>query len=108
MMPKQKQVLDFCTSYIASQGIAPTLAEIAKYMRVKSQNGIIKKLDWLEGNGYITRKKRTPRSIEIVNREAPYSIDVPLPFGQKNNAEPRCIKSSRHIAFRVPNTVDSI
>ncbi len=65
---RQKEVLDFITSYQKSKGYAPSLEEICKkfkFASVSTAHFHVKKLEEL---GYLNKQKNQPRAIEL-NKE---------------------------------------
>jgi len=88
ILPKKKQeILAYLKSYIAENGFAPTLSEIAKAFKVSSLATIHEHLAFLEKNGLIKRHGDTQsRKIEIISQEndidpaysAKGAISVPL------------------------------
>lgn len=75
-------VLNFIESYWRKHQNSPTVREIITGTR-KSHGSIQNSLKWLETNQYITRRKRTSRSIKLVNFESnniPYASQ-PEPEG---------------------------
>ncbi len=78
---RQKQVLDFLNDYIGRFGHAPTLAEIAKELDVKSLATVHEHLETLEKKGLIKKSTGLARSIEIIERKVGNvvkGIDLPL------------------------------
>lgn len=61
---RQKQVYEFIRTNIALYG--PTVREIAAGLGIKSPNGVVCHLAALEKKGYINRRKRVGRGIEVV------------------------------------------
>jgi repressor LexA len=68
LTPKQKQLLDLLTDEIRTQGLPPSISEIAKGLKVKSKNAVSKLLNSLEEKGYIRRSSKA-RGIEVLNPE---------------------------------------
>ncbi len=62
---KQNQVLDFIREYQLENGSSPTIKEIRQYMKVNSDNSVLKHLNALVEKGYI-EKGDTPRSIGLL------------------------------------------
>jgi repressor LexA len=81
LTPKQKQLLELLTDEIRTQGLPPSISEIAKGLQLKSKNAVAKLLRVLEDKGYIRRSGKA-RGIEVLNPEGePISrglISVPL------------------------------
>lgn len=71
---KQKETLQVIESYIASNGMPPTLAELQILLDVSSNQAVLNHLDALEEKGFIERKK-TARGIQIKKELAEMSDD---------------------------------
>lgn len=68
LTPKQKQLLDHLADEIRTRGLPPSISEIAKILRLKSKNAVVKLLKSLENKGYIRRSSKA-RDIEVLNPE---------------------------------------
>jgi repressor LexA len=68
LTPKQKNLLDYLTDQIRTQGLPPSMSEIANQLRLKSKNAVSKLLNTLEEKGYIKRSGKA-RGIEVLNPE---------------------------------------
>src|SRR3954470_4020100 len=81
LTPKQKNLLDYLIDQIQSNGLPPSISEIAKNFKLKSKNGVTKILNILEEKGYIKRSGKA-RGIEVLDVEGePISrglISIPL------------------------------
>lgn len=66
MTPRQKQVLDCIRERLAVSDVPPSCEEIAAAVGLKSKGNVSKKLAELEAQGYIRRRPRRVRSIELV------------------------------------------
>lgn len=78
---RQKQILDFLNSYIAKNGHAPTLVEIAKKLGVKSLATVHEHLQTLEKKGLIKKSSGIVRSIELIDKkigELVKGVELPL------------------------------
>ena len=64
---KQKQILDFLSQYIQTNGYSPTLQEIADAMGLSSLATVHEHLQALERKGVIKRYEGAVRGIEIVD-----------------------------------------
>ena len=62
---KQKQVLKYIEHYQLDHGKSPTIREIREYLKVSSDNSVLKHLVALEKKGYIS-KDDTPRGIKLL------------------------------------------
>jgi len=63
---RQKQIFDFVTDYIRSNGYAPSIEEIRQHFHLASLATVHKHLKFLERKGAITRQPHQSRSIELV------------------------------------------
>lgn len=81
LTPKQQTLLNFIEKYQMQNGGSPTLREMRKHMKVKSDNSILKLLVCLEEKKYI-EKDGTPRGIKMLDsvRERLESASVSLPL----------------------------
>lgn len=66
---RQKQILEYLSSYINKNGHAPTLVEIAKKLGVSSLATVHEHLQTLEKKGMIKRSSGIARGIEILDRK---------------------------------------
>ena len=78
---RQKELLDFLTQYIQSNGVAPTLHEIAEALRLSSLATVHEHLQALEKKKMIRRSTGAVRGIELLrvdvsNRAS--TVDVPV------------------------------
>lgn len=62
---RQKQILDFVTSYDKRKGFAPSLKETKKHFGLKSESTIHEHLEILREKGYLQKQKNQPRGIEL-------------------------------------------
>jgi repressor LexA len=65
---RQKQILDYLESYIATNGYAPSFEEIAQHFGFGSLATVHEHLTNLERKGYISRTHNESRSIELLPR----------------------------------------
>ncbi|MBN1916141.1 transcriptional repressor LexA [Candidatus Dojkabacteria bacterium] len=72
---QQKNILDFIESYIAKNGVSPTLLEVKDHIGVNSLGTVYEHLDKLESKGLIQRDKNAPRGIR-------YLINVGICIGE--------------------------
>ena len=63
---RQKELLDHIIVAIRDNAMPPTVSEMAKSMKVKSKNAVVKLLRELEDKGFIKRDK-TARGIKVLN-----------------------------------------
>ena len=73
LTPKQKQVLEYLTEFIAEHGYSPTLEQISKRFRLRSLSTIHKHLTILREKGFITQEKGKRHGISLTSR----TLDVP-------------------------------
>lgn len=80
LTPRQQATLNSIEAHIASDGVPPTLAEIALAMGVGNVNGIVKHLRALEAAGVIERVSGQARGIRLVGkmRSRPDTLTIPL------------------------------
>jgi len=76
---RQREILDYLTSYIGEHGFAPSFEEIASTMKYASLATVHEHLTNLERKGVIRRLYNESRSIEVLSRaKAPGLAEVPL------------------------------
>lgn len=80
---KQKEVLEYIAELVRTRGYPPTLDELGKRFGIRSTNGVRAHLRALERKGYIRRRARTSRGIELTIPIAPFAstdhvIEVPM------------------------------
>jgi len=62
---RQKKIFNFIRRQIEKSGYGPTVREIAEAFDIASPNGVVCHLDALVHKGFIVRKARKSRSIEL-------------------------------------------
>lgn len=62
---KQKQVFDFISSYIAENGISPTIEEIRKKLKLKAVSTIHEHINSLKNKGYLSKSEKSARSLVL-------------------------------------------
>ena len=62
---KQKQVFDFINTYIAENGISPTIEEIRKKLKLKAVSTIHEHINSLKEKGYLSKSENSARSLVI-------------------------------------------
>ncbi|HZS44510.1 MAG TPA: transcriptional repressor LexA [Blastocatellia bacterium] len=77
--PRQQELLDFISRYIATNGYAPKIAEIQKHFGWKSTSTAHVLLTALEREGKISRIPNAGRGIEIIENDRP-STDYEVPL----------------------------
>src|SRR5688500_16214291 len=76
---RQREILDFLTSYSEQNGYAPSFEEIARQFNYSSLATVHEHLTNLERKGYIKRSYNESRAIEILPSEAyPRAVELPL------------------------------
>lgn len=73
---RQKEVLDFITSYQARNTYSPSLEEIRKKFKLASVSTAHFHVSKLQDLGYLSKQENKPRSINIVKRDA--MVRIPL------------------------------
>jgi repressor LexA len=68
MTPRQAEVLAYIGRYLATEGMAPSVREIATFLKVRP-NAAQCHLNALEAAGAIRRSPGIPRSIRILETE---------------------------------------
>lgn len=74
---RQREVLDFITSYAGDNGYPPSQREIARHLKVSGTLPVMKHLDALERKGYL---KRDSVNRGITVKSAPVIPSVSLPI----------------------------
>jgi repressor LexA len=65
LTPKQEKVFRFIEKYQLANGKSPTIKEMREYLKVSSDNSVLKHLVALEKKGFI-QKDDTPRGIKLL------------------------------------------
>lgn len=73
---KQKQVLDYITSYCKKRGYSPALDEIRKHFKLASVSTAHFYIKKLEGLGLLEKQYNKPRSIDIYENDK--MVNIPL------------------------------
>jgi repressor LexA len=84
---RQKMILDFILSEVEKRRCPPTFREIGKKFGIKSTNGVNVTLKALEKKGYLKRRLKVSRGMEIVGGAFRYSKRVPI-LGRVAAGEP--------------------
>ena len=74
---KQKQVFDFINAYISENGIAPTIEEIRKKLKLKAVSTIHEHINSLRAKGYLEKSENSARSLSLV-KEIKSIIEIPI------------------------------
>jgi len=72
------RILNFIRNFLRDRGYAPTVRDIAKGCSISTPSVVQHHLNMLERQGYIYRDPEVFRSIRLVEREQPVTVDVPL------------------------------
>lgn len=64
---KQKEVYDFVKSYVDDFGIAPTIEEIRKKLKLKAVSTIHEHLGSLREKGYLDKESNIPRGLKVLS-----------------------------------------
>lgn len=81
LTPRQKQILEFIESYLAENGVAPTLREIRQRFGYSSYGTVHKHLKLLQEKGYLRRHWNQKRGLELAGGEDEERVGgVELPF----------------------------
>lgn len=76
---RQKEILDYITTFIDERGYAPSFEEIAESFGYASLATVHEHLSNLERKGYIRKSYNESRSVELVSQASDQSaIDLPL------------------------------
>lgn len=75
---RQREVLDFLGRFISENGFPPTIREIQHHFGLASTKGVKDHLDRLEEKGFIRRRGRSARALELVDRVVGDFVRVPL------------------------------
>ncbi|MDP2820987.1 MAG: transcriptional repressor LexA, partial [bacterium] len=73
---RQKQALDFITSFQKKKGFSPSLEEIKKHLKLSSVSTAHHHVKKLHESGYLKKEYNQPRSVSARNEKA--TIEVPL------------------------------
>lgn len=74
----QHKTLDFIRRYIAREGFAPTLSEIAEGLGVRSRGSVHRQVQALAEAGYITLLAGRKRGIQLTEAEQQSTNSLPL------------------------------
>jgi len=99
---KQKQVFDFINTYIAENGISPTIEEIRKNLNLKAVSTIHEHINSLKEKGYLSKTENSARSVKIkkkIKRVVKIPIIGTLIARQPSDSDLK--NSSAYFALRV-------
>jgi DNA (cytosine-5)-methyltransferase 1 len=74
---KQKQVFDFINTYLAENGISPTIEEIRKKLKLKAVSTIHEHINSLKAKGYLSKSENSARSLSP-KKEIKSVIEIPI------------------------------
>ena len=112
---RQKQVLDFITTYTRKNRISPTIDEIRKHFRLNSVATVHQHLETLRSKGYLDRSKNKTRSLSLSRQQSVSSLMTKssrngfalVPLVGSANAGPATIFAEENIEAyqKVPRTI---
>jgi len=70
MTPRQHELLEFILSYTSEKGYPPSMQEMSTGLGLKGKATIHRMLESLEEQGYLRRRPRRARSVEVVARKS--------------------------------------
>jgi repressor LexA len=71
---RQRQILDFLTSYVDAHGYPPTVREIGEAVGLASPSTVHAHLANLERAGLLKRDPTKPRALELIERSRPQPV----------------------------------
>ena len=74
---KQKHVFDFINTYLAENGISPTIEEIRKKLKLKAVSTVHEHINSLKKKGYLSRSVNSARSLSL-KKEIKSIIEIPI------------------------------
>ncbi|MCX6790098.1 MAG: transcriptional repressor LexA [Candidatus Kaiserbacteria bacterium] len=74
---KQKQVLDFISSYISENGISPTIEEIRKSLKLRAVSTVHEHINSLKEKGYLSKSDNLARGISP-KRQIQTVVEIPI------------------------------
>lgn len=74
---KQKQVFDFINTYIAENGMSPTIEEIRKNLKLKAASTIHEHINSLKEKGYLSKSENSARSLSP-QKEIKSIVEIPI------------------------------
>jgi repressor LexA len=75
---KQRQIYEFIKDKIEARGYGPTVREIGDAFGIVSPNGVMCHLNALVSKGFILRKGKSARAIQLVDHRRPGTAELPL------------------------------
>ncbi len=77
-MTRQSQILEVIESYIARHGCSPSNREIAAAAGLKSASSVLRHLQQLKADGYVSFQPGVPRTVRVLPRPAPAGVEQVL------------------------------
>jgi DNA (cytosine-5)-methyltransferase 1 len=74
---KQKQVFDFINTYVAENGISPTIEEIRKKLKLKAVSTIHEHINSLKTKGYLSKLDNSARGLTL-EKKIKYILEIPI------------------------------
>lgn len=74
---KQKQVFDFINTYLAENGISPTIEEIRKKLKLRAVSTIHEHINSLKAKGYLSRSENSARGL-TPKKEIKSIVEIPI------------------------------
>lgn len=74
---KQKYVFDFINTYIAENGISPTIEEIRKKLKLKAVSTIHEHINSLKAKGYLSKSENSARGLSLM-KEIKSIVEIPI------------------------------
>ena len=96
---RQKKIFNYIRRHIDKSGYGPTVREIAAAFEIASPNGVVGHLDALVQKGFIVRKARKSRSIEISPEYQEETRGLPLAGEVAAGAMHEAIEQDERIDF---------
>ncbi len=75
---KQKQVFDFIHSYIAENGISPTMEEVRKKLKLRAVSTVHEHISSLKEKGYLSKLSHLARSISPNKKDIKSILEIPV------------------------------
>ena len=72
MTKKQRQLLNFISAFIKTNGYAPSYREIMKNLNYRSVSTVATHIDNLIALGYVEKKNRSARSLQVVGKDTSF------------------------------------
>lgn len=77
-MTRQGQILQVIERYIARHGCSPSNREIAAAAGLKSASSVLRHLQQLKADGYVSYQPGVPRTVRVLPRPAPDGVEQVL------------------------------